>query len=86
MIHLQTFEGLFSSKPTWDIEIAKKDALKAARSFVERNAQLKNPKDLTDEQVIEMIKGFAKSGKDKHSSQANKQAFEFWKQFKHLFK
>ena len=79
-------EGMFSSKPAGDVEQTKKDAIKAMRAFIERYGSIKNPESLTDDQVINKMKGYAMGGKDRMASGPNKQAAQFWNSHKHLFK
>ena len=71
-------EGMFSSKPLGDVEGAKEMALKVFKAWIKKNSGLLNPESLTDEQVIEKIKDFAK----KNPSNI---VHQLWKQEKHLF-
>ena len=71
-------EGMFSSKPLGDVEGAKEMALKVFKAWIKKNSGLLDPESLTDEQVIEKIKDFAK----KNPSNI---VHQLWKQEKHLF-
>jgi len=71
-------EGMFSSKPLGDVEGAKEMALKVFKAWIKKNSGLSDPEALTDEQVIEKIKDFAK----KNPSNI---VHQLWKQEKHLF-
>jgi hypothetical protein len=71
-------ERMFSSKPLGDVEGAKEMALKVFKAWIKKNSGLSDPESLTDEQVIEKIKDFAK----KNPSNI---VHQLWKQEKHLF-
>jgi hypothetical protein len=74
-------EGMFDrfkSKPLGDVEGAKKQAIDTFRVWIEKNAGLTDPKSLSDDQVIEKIKAFAKRN-------PSNIVHQLWNQDKHLF-
>ena len=74
-------EGIFDkfkSKPLGDVEGAKKQALKVFRVWLKKNAGLADPEMMTDDQVIEQIKSFAKRN-------PSNLVHRLWNQEKHLF-
>ena len=77
-------------KPMGDVEQAKKDSIKAMRAFVENNKEPlglgNDPKDFSDEQILDKIKGLAYWAKSPNGSKLNKMAGELYRIAKPLFK
>jgi hypothetical protein len=81
-------EGMFDrfkSKPLGDVEGAKKDIMKSMRAFLQRYSGLQDASGLSDEQVLDKIKGAANLSTRSTASQANKLAGELYKIAKPLF-
>jgi len=79
---------MFSSKPLGDVEAAKKDAIKAFRSWFRNHANrvglggydLEDTKQFSDDEIVRKAKGFGSNENNK-----NEMIYDLWKQSKHLF-
>jgi len=69
---------MFKSKPSGDVEEAKKFALKAFRAWIGKNAGIADPELMSDYQVIDKIKAFAQRN-------PSNMVHQLWNQSKHLF-
>ena len=85
MKRIKTFESWsnwFLSKPMGDIELAKKDSLKTIKEFLRRYSGLANVDALSEKQLLDLIRGFARH---KKQSKENAMAAEIWRIAKPLF-
>ena len=79
-------ERFFKSKPMGDVEQAKKDSLQGMRAFIDNNMSLADPANkLSDNQVLDLIKGAARWAKSPNGSKFNKMAAEIYRIAKPLF-
>jgi hypothetical protein len=79
-------EKFFKSKPMGDVEQAKKDSLQGMRAFIDNNMSLADPANkLSDNQVLDLIKGAARWAKSPNGSKFNKMAAEIYRIAKPLF-
>lgn len=80
---IESWSSWFSPKPLGDVELAKKDSIKSIREFLRRYSGVVDVDGLSDQQLLDLIKGFARHSK---YSKENALAAELWRIAKPLFR